>query len=271
MTRSSLKVLVADDASFVHALFRQIAETSPIPFECARADNGRESLELLARGDINLAFIDVNMPEMSGMEAVGAARLTGDKTFMVLMSALTSPRRLQLAHALKVYEYLDKPFGSEEVVAILRTYCRVTDPIKALVVDDSATARRIVRKVLTRGIFNVEVTEAADGQTALACCERGGFDVTFLDCHMPGFDGLQTLERLMDRNPTAKVIMMTADHSEGTLHWALDRGATAFLYKPFSTADIDRELHALFGLKLPELSTQDTGDLHAAADAAAWS
>jgi CheY-like chemotaxis protein len=269
MSASKLKVLVADDSSVIHAFFRRLAEHSPVPFEVVRADNGRECMELLNRGDVNLAFVDVNMPEMTGMEAVGAARFAGNRTFVTLMSARTSTTRLQLAHALKVYEYLSKPFTEEDVLAILRTYCRIAVPLKALIVDDSTTARRIVRKVLTTSIFNIEAAEAGDGQTALALCESGSFDVIFLDCNMPGLDGLQTLARIVQIRPAAEVIMMTAERNEDRARQALDGGAAALLYKPFSAGDIDRELHALFRLKSPELAVHNEPELQP--DAAAWS
>ena len=264
MSNVKLKVLVADDAAAIHALFRKMAEHSPIPFELLRAENGRECMDALARGGIHLAFIDVNMPEMSGMEAVGAARHAGNKTFVTLMSTVRVERRLKVARQLKVYEFLKKPFAEADVMQILRTYRRVTTPVNALIVDDSKTVRRIVQKVLTNSIFNIEVTEAGNGEAAVECCESGDFDVVFVDCNMPGINGVETLERLIENDPGAKVIMMTSERNEERRRWALDRGATAFLYKPFYARDIDRELHALFGLRLPEL-TEEPEAAHLAA------
>jgi hypothetical protein len=53
--------------------------------------------------------------------------------------------------------------------------------------------------------------------------------------------------------------MMSGERNEERRRWALDRGAIAFLYKPFYPADIDRELHKLFDLKMPMLaSAEDT-------------
>jgi DNA-binding NtrC family response regulator len=161
---------------------------------------------------------------------------------------------MQLAQQLKVYEFLAKPFSAEQVHAILKTYCRVTAPSNVLVVDDSATVRRIVRKVFANSIFNIDVTEAGDGETALAYCDSGEFDAVFLDCNMPGLPGTETLERLIERDPGVRVIMISGERNEARRKWALDRGAFAFLYKPFNASDIDRELHALFGLTPPQLA-----------------
>ena len=81
-----LKVLVADDSALMHSLFADFALGSSIPFELVRANNGLQCAELFNIGGFNLAFIDVNMPEMSGMEAVATARNSGNKTFVTLMS-----------------------------------------------------------------------------------------------------------------------------------------------------------------------------------------
>jgi len=48
--------------------------------------------------------------------------------------------------------------------------------------------------------------------------------------------------------------MISGERNEERRKWALDRGAFTFLYKPFNAADIDRELHALFGLRRPLLA-----------------
>jgi CheY-like chemotaxis protein len=254
MTGFKLKVLVADDSRLVHDVFHQISAHSTIPFDVVSAEDGQQTWDALNRGGIHLAFIDVNMPEMSGMEAVGKARTGGNKTFVTLMSANANQRRMQLAQQLRVYEFLAKPFTTEQVMEILKTYCRVTVPSDALVVDDSATVRRIIKKVFANSIFNIDVTEAGNGQTALDYCENGEFDFVFLDCNMPGLPGTATLERLLERDPGVKAIMITGERNEARRRWALDRGATAFLYKPFNATDVDRELHALFGLRVPQLA-----------------
>jgi CheY-like chemotaxis protein len=257
MSALKLKVLVADDASAIHEIFADMSAHSSIPFDAIRAMDGRQCMEFLNQGGFNLAFIDVNMPEMSGMEAVGRARLGGVKTFVTLMSTCTDERRLALARQLKVYEYLSKPFTQLDVEAVLKTYCRVTVPMRALIVDDSTTVRRLIQKVMAATIFNIECEEAGDGEKALALCENGEFDVIILDCNMPGLNGLQTLERLLERDPGVRVVMISAERNPERKRWALERGAYAFLQKPFYAADIDRLLHGIFGLRMPGLAVSD--------------
>jgi DNA-binding NtrC family response regulator len=267
MSAFKLKVLVADDSTTVHGIFADIAEASSIPFEIVKAMNGRQCMEFLNHGGINLAFVDVNMPEMNGMEAVSQARLVGVKTFVTLMSTNTDPRRLTLARQLKVYEFLAKPFTLADVEAILKTYCRVTVPMRALMVDDSATVRRLVQRIVTGSIFNIDCEEAGDGEKALTLCDAKDFDLVLLDCNMPGLDGMHTLERLLERDPGIKVVMMSGERNPERTRKALDRGAYAFLQKPFYPSDIDRLLHGMFGLRMPELAIEERKQPLAAMDA----
>ena len=67
MTAFKLKVLVADDSKLVHDVFNQMSAYSPIPFDVVSAEDGQQCWDTLSRGGIHLAFIDVNMPEVSGM------------------------------------------------------------------------------------------------------------------------------------------------------------------------------------------------------------
>src|SRR4051794_1633642 len=139
-------MLVADDSRSVQLFFKDIADRSHMSIELVTASNGQECMDLLSKGVINLAFINVNMPEMSGMEAVGRARALGDRTFVVLMSAKVTDARLELARQLDAYEYLVKPFTAVEVGSVLKTYKQAMVRMETLIVDDSRTIRRVIRQ-----------------------------------------------------------------------------------------------------------------------------
>jgi CheY-like chemotaxis protein len=141
-----------------------------------------------------------------------------------------------------------------DVEAIIDTYRRIAKPAKVLVVDDSMTMRRVIQKVLAGSIFRMDCYEAPDGETALAFSASVCFDVIFLDCNMPGLDGLATLDRLLLRNPDAKVVMISGEHDKNRETRAVRRGAAAFMYKPFYAPDVDAVLHRLFGLRAPGLA-----------------
>jgi CheY-like chemotaxis protein len=251
-----MKMLVADDSRTVQLFFKQIVDRSMTPIELVTAESGAESMKLLEQGDIDIAFIDVNMPEMSGMEAVGRARFGGNKTFVTLMSGKATAERFDVARQIRAYEYLVKPFSAADVEGIIRNYRQVSRRMKALIVDDTKTIRRILRRVLERSIFRLDIDDAPSGERAVARIDEHGCDLMLLDFNMPGTDGLETLRQIRACEPDCKVIMISAESNEERIQRALELGAVAFLHKPFFAHDVDRALHAALGLKLPGLTAR---------------
>jgi two-component system chemotaxis response regulator CheY len=247
-------MLVADDSATVQAFFKDVADRSHMPIEVTAVSTGTECRNLLSRGGFNLAFVNVNLPELSGMEALGLARRQGDKTFVVLMSAKVTDARLDLARQLNAYEYLVKPFTAADVNSILKTYKQVMVRMATLIVDDSRTIRRVIRQVLESGIFRLSIEEAVDGETALRRFKDGSFDIVFLDYAMPGLGGLETLDAILAKQPKAKVIMISAMPGQHLASQALKHGAIAFLPKPFFNVDVSRAVHKALDLKMPSLT-----------------
>ena len=262
----TIKMLVADDSRTVQRFFKGVVDSAPMPIELVTAETGLECMMLLEQGGVDLAFIDVHMPEMSGMEAVGRARFAGNKTFICLMSSKSDPRRLEVARQIRAYEYLVKPFTGADILSILKTYQSISRRTRTLIVDDSRTIRHVIMRVLKRSVFNLAIDEAASGERALKLFAEGSYDLVFLDYNMPGLDGLNTLDRIRADDPNTKIIMISAERNEDHVRDAMDHGAVTFLHKPFFAVDVDRALHAAFGLKLPELALHLGDQEHAAAN-----
>jgi len=247
------KVLIADDSNAVHQLIRD-ALPSDYSANIVHAFDGVECLQALDHG-VDLAFIDVHMPTMGGMDALWAARISGNKTFVTLISGRSNKRCIELARQLDAYEFLTKPFGKEQIDAILSTYQRVSTPMHVLLVDDSPVSLKVMRKVLSTSVFHLEIEEANTGAEALSRSKSETFEVVFLDVNMPGMNGYTTLARLMQTNPHAKVVMISSEYSPARERQALKLGAAAIMHKPFFPTEIDAVLHRIFGLQSPKLAT----------------
>jgi CheY-like chemotaxis protein len=254
MQQKLTKVLIADDASTVH---RHIRDALPQEYagHMVHAFDGVECLQALDHG-VDLAFIDVHMPTMGGMDALWAARIAGNKTFVTLISGRANRRCIDLARQLEAYEFLTKPFRNTDIAAILSTYQRVSTPMQVLLVDDSSLSLKVMRKVLANSIFHLNIAEAHSGTEAVSRCGAETFDVVFLDVNMPGLNGLATLLRLMQANPHAKVVMISAEYNPAREREAFKLGATAMMRKPFFPTEIDAVLHRIFGLQSPKLATE---------------
>jgi DNA-binding NtrC family response regulator len=249
-------MLIADDSHTIQQMLIEAARASKLPLRLSATDNGRDCLTLLKGSDIDLAFIDVHMPELSGTEAFWSARKQGIKTFVTLMSNPPAAEAVDMAIRLQAYEFLFKPFTTDDVLAIIKTYARISSPTKVLVVDDSASVRQIVHRIVLGSVFNCDIREAGDGETALTLCRRSQFDVVFLDCNMPGLSGLATMKRLALLQPSLKIVMISADSDAG--NEAEESGTCTFLHKPFNSEDVDKVLHAAFGLRSPNLKVKST-------------
>jgi two-component system chemotaxis response regulator CheY len=105
--------------------------------------------------------------------------------------------------------------------------------MKALVVDDSMTIRRIVIKAL--GMVGIsETVEATDGTEALQAVNEQSFDIILLDWNMPKLSGIDTLRAIRKAGNTTPVIMVTTEAEKARVIEAIKSGANDYLIKPFA-------------------------------------
>jgi DNA-binding NarL/FixJ family response regulator len=253
MPGTTLNALVADDSESIHAFFQMIAARSPVPFRIVSACDGADCARLLRQNGIDIAFVDINMPEMNGLEALGKARLSGYKSFVTLMSSDLQPHLRRKALLFNVYGFLRKPFTEAQVHGILNTCLRIRTPIKALIADPSPMVRQAIRHFIAKSIFNIELTEVEDAAETLFSVANHRYDAILVDCNMPGLDGLKTLGRIKRCDPNAKIIMMTNDRSQAWHRLAVEHGAMSLLCKPFNAEEIDRTIHAFYQIERPGL------------------
>ena len=105
------------------------------------------------------------------------------------------------------------------------------DEITALIVDDHEVVREGLRLTLAR-IGGVRVIgEAADGATAVALTERRRPNVVIMDVRMPGMDGLEATKLLLEKVPSASVLIFTAYGERSLLGRGLESGAKGYILK----------------------------------------
>ncbi len=120
--------------------------------------------------------------------------------------------------------------------------------MRALVIDDSRTMRRIVAGALQE--LGFETLQAGDGQEALDLLESGEeVDLACIDWNMPVMDGLTFVTRVRARSEWRGItlMMVTTESEHGQIVRALAAGAHEYLIKPF-TIDAIRDKLDLLGL-----------------------
>ncbi len=104
-----------------------------------------------------------------------------------------------------------------------------------MVVDDSRVMELQIRRLLEGSDFEVSAY-CENGEEAITRYAELRPDVVTMDIIMPGIDGLEAAQIILQENPEAKIIMISSLAYDDTLHEARAIGTKAFLCKP-----IDRE------------------------------
>jgi two-component system chemotaxis response regulator CheB len=118
------------------------------------------------------------------------------------------------------------------------------DPLRVLVVDDSALVRRMLKMMLESDPHITVVGEAANGRQALLRVAELRPQVITMDVRMPVMDGLETTEQLMAYHPTP-ILVVTASLSSYDIDITfemLDAGALDIMEKP--RANDERQYHS---------------------------
>ncbi|NIZ01427.1 chemotaxis protein CheB [Thalassospira lucentensis] len=115
-------------------------------------------------------------------------------------------------------------------------------PYKVLIVDDSAIVRGLVTRMMNEDDEITVVASVVNGEEALAVMEEGnGIEVVVLDIEMPVMDGLTALPKLLEIDPTVRVIMastLTKRNADISFQ-AMTLGAVDYIPKPSSSKDLN--------------------------------
>ena len=135
-----------------------------------------------------------------------------------------------MSSAATMIERLAKTRGGREASQ------RHTVPLDILVVDDDQATR--LSLVFALADAGHHVSEAGDGEEAIALASERTFDVAVLDVRLPKIDGLTVFRRLRLRSPRTAVILMTAFATITDAVGALRDGAYDYVTKPFDPEEL---------------------------------
>ncbi|QHE52295.1 response regulator [Pontibacillus sp. HMF3514] len=110
-----------------------------------------------------------------------------------------------------------------------------------LIVDDAKFMRMTLSNILANGGHEV-VGEAENGEQAVGMYNDLLPDLVTMDITMPEMNGLEALKAILEKNPTATIIMCSAMGQQKMVVEAIEMGAKDFIVKPF---DESRVLEAI--------------------------
>ncbi len=110
-------------------------------------------------------------------------------------------------------------------------------PLTILVVDDSATTRAVIKRIISMcGLDSPKVLEAPDGNAGLETARAQMPDLILADLQMPGLNGVEMVQELMadPRTRPIPVVIVSAEPSQETIDKLQAAGARGHVSKPFT-------------------------------------
>jgi two-component system response regulator PilR (NtrC family) len=112
-TDAASRILVVDDERSMRELLAIVLKREG--HDVLLADNGRSAVEMLEREPIELLISDIRMPDMSGVEVLGAAQRINPDVIGIMITAYASTDTAVEALRLGAYDYVSKPFNVDEL------------------------------------------------------------------------------------------------------------------------------------------------------------
>ena len=132
-----------------------------------------------------------------------------------------------------------------------------------LVVDDSLTMRSVIKKTIRASGFKAgQLLNASNGKEALDILKEEWIDLVFTDYNMPGMNGMELIVE-MKKDELLKavpVVMITTEGSRQRVNEFMEKGAVAYIKKPFTPEEIRHKLKLIIGDSEDEEGILDDGD-----------
>jgi len=248
-----LRMLVVDD----NATNRKIIAAQLRNWGCAcdLASSGAEAIENVrnnAKGYYAVAIMDMNMPEMNGVETTAEIRkLYGiNELPIILLSSLGVIRSNDELRDMGISVGLAKPtrparLHNALMVALNRTHVEQrignvpradSKEISILLAEDNPVNRKLAERILTR--LGYKVDAAVDGVEAIALARANRYDAILMDIQMPHVDGFAATAAIRALPDNAgkfvPIIAMTANAMQGDRERCIEAGMDDYIAKPFT-------------------------------------
>jgi signal transduction histidine kinase/DNA-binding response OmpR family regulator/HPt (histidine-containing phosphotransfer) domain-containing protein len=252
-TLTGLRVLVADDSEANRSILER--ECRAWGLDCVVVDGGAAALEIMLQGVaagrvFHLAILDMEMPDMNGLEVVHAMKANKDLAHVraiVLSSAVSVEDR---GGDVSADAILTRPVGDSDLYnAIVGTLSRAgsepqqapastagAEPPIVLLAEDNLVNQAVASAMLAE--LGCRVDLAANGREAIAAAARRAYDLILMDVQMPEMDGLEATQVIRDLEGEGKIrvpiVAVTAHAQARDQQACLAAGMDAYLSKPFT-------------------------------------
>ncbi|NKQ35932.1 MAG: PAS domain S-box protein [Chloroflexi bacterium] len=244
-------LIVDDNQTNRYILTRQTQSWRMRPVTAA---SGAEALDILRQGShFDLAILDMQMPEMDGLQLAAAIRQLPAAASLPLVRLSSIGERNNDPREAYFGAHLTKPVKPSQLYNTLigllpkvtvttqphRPVNKIdaglgqTHPLRILLAEDNVVNQKVALRILERMGYRADL--AANGREALEALRRQPYDVILMDVQMPEMDGVEATRRIIEEWPEGKrpyIIAMTAHALTGDREQYLNAGMDDYVSKP---------------------------------------
>ncbi|MBU1087690.1 MAG: response regulator [Candidatus Omnitrophica bacterium] len=275
-----MKILIADDTPEIVSLMRLFLQKKLHNVDVA--ENGKQALAMIISNNYDLAFMDHNMPEMTGLELVKYIRTNNIPTKTIILTGYSGMKDF-FAKSVGADEYLSKPCELEDIAAILDKYetnqtpkiqeaIESKDEIKPqsahddnpqanqslgkriMVVDDEPHIVKLIELRLKANGYQVQT--AVNGKECLEKIPDFKPDLILLDVMMPVLDGYSTIIAMREMRlaedsafPEIPVLVLSARADNVIKEFMEKEEIKGYISKPFKSEELMKKIEEILGKK----------------------
>ena len=256
-----LSILIVDDNLTAREIFSTyLDKIQVIHYSSASAV---DALEILAEHNIDLAILDLMIPEVDGY---ALATIIKEKYPKIKLIAATADIRSETLPKVTKYgfdSYLRKPVRAivlyktilrlnandtrEEKLVLSKDFEHGLITARLLVVDDNPTNLKLAGKIFSKMGHSVDL--ANSGPEAIIKVNSKSYDIIFMDMQMPDMDGIEASKIIRQKDQNTVIVALTANAFEEDRKKCLDAGMNDFLTKPIRRKEVHKVIQVLLAKK----------------------
>jgi two-component system, NarL family, invasion response regulator UvrY len=133
-----IRIAIVDDHAMVRAGLRQFFADQADFEVVAEASTGRQAVDIVRRGDVDVILLDINMPDQGGVDALAAIKARAPNLPVLILSGFPEAHYATTLLKQGASGYLNKDCDPQEIITAIRTVCRGRKYITAGVAEQLA-------------------------------------------------------------------------------------------------------------------------------------
>ena len=235
--KKKLKILIADDEDGLRLSMAGIIEMEG--HEVITAVNGYEAIDFAKQNSFDIAFLDIKMPGINGVETFKQIKKISPETVVVMMTAYAVQHLIKEAISEGAYACINKPFDMDKIMNTIKEVSK--KPFVFVIEDDPGLCSALNKKFKEQG-YNV-VTRSS-GTEGVELVQRKIPDVLFLDIAKNDGTEIQSFLKMKESfgDKCPKTILFCNDPEDSAFDEIKKLGAVDCVKKPLGAEELKNAL-----------------------------